>query len=256
MQFIERFLQTIRRKESRHGYTCDFCGRELFHYPNPRICENCEESFQSPSKTTCAKCGRVTWSDGICLSCKNDLPTFTRGVSAFCYDGTAAALVNRFKNGNRRLGYYLGEKMAKAFTNVQPPLPDFSKTELVIVPVPLMPNKERARGYNQAQVLAEVIEENLRDQGIHVRTDNQILQKVKDVPYQKNLDYKQRKENAALAYHVRKRNACKNATFLLIDDIMTTGATGNGCADKLLRAGAKAVYFLIAAATSEERITK
>ena len=69
--------------------------------------------------------------------------------------------------------------MAKAFVNVQPPLPDFSKTdtELVLVPVPLMPNKERARGYNQAQVLAEVIEENLRGQGINARTDNQILQK-------------------------------------------------------------------------------
>jgi predicted amidophosphoribosyltransferase len=60
-------------------------------------------------------------------------------------------------------------------------------------------------------------------------------------------------ENASGAYHVHKRAFCKGRTILLIDDIMTTGATGSECAKLLLGAGAKEVYFLVAAATPEKK---
>ena len=69
----------------------------------------------------------------------------------------------------------------------------------------------------------------------------------------RDLNFSGRLENASGAYHVHKRTACKNKTILLIDDIMTTGATGSECARVLFAAGAAEVVFLTAAALPERK---
>ncbi len=250
MHFFHRLLEKWREYDEEHAYSCDFCGKEIFNYPVERLCKDCENNLVKTGELYCDKCGRRTQALGVCLGCKNVVPSFTQGFSSFVYDTYAAVLVNRFKNGRRRLSGLLGERMAKRFLEIS----SISKEEeLVLVPVPITEEKEKVRGYNQAYALSKTVERYLKAQGYLAETDTKILQKVKETSYQKDLNFSERLENASGAYHVHKRTACKNKTILLIDDIMTTGATGSECAARLLGAGASKVYFLVSAALPEQK---
>ena len=81
--------------------------------------------------------------------------------------------------------------------------------------------------------------------------DEETLLKVKSTQSQKKLTLFERAENLVGAFHVHKRTEVKNRIILLIDDIMTTGATGDECAARLKGAGAKEVFFLTLASLPE-----
>ena len=241
--------------DAKRGYCCDLCGKETFDYPIRRLCETCESSLvENERGRTCEKCGRSTRAQGICLDCKRELPAFTCGFSPYVYKGTASALVNSLKTGKRRLAYFLGEKMADYFAAVYKTLPQSEQAEpLLIVAVPCTEKTLLARGYNQAEELAKVVEKRLLFYGIPVEMGREILQKRKETAEQKHLNFYGRANNVAGAYHVHKRKACKGRTLLLVDDVMTTGATGNECARRLVGAGADKVYFLVSAMLPEQR---
>ena len=247
MKWID-FLTKIRKKLLTVGYTCDNCGRELFDYPEYRFCVSCEEKMPK-AKRTCPKCGRETVAEGICLTCKGDMPTFTQGVAAFSYKGEAAGVVNRMKNGKHRLASYLGERMADAVL----PILQGEPSEILLIPVPLTESRKKERGYNQAERLAEAVESRLQAAGVAVRLDAELLEKRRETELQKQKTRRERAENVRGAYHVKKRKECKDKTIVLVDDILTTGATGSECARLLLSAKASKVIFLVAAALPEQK---
>ena len=261
MNAIQRFFENLRKRSLSVGYTCDDCEKELFDYPTHRICAECEQGLQRNSGKTCDKCGRKTVADGICLNCKRDLPAFDRGASPFVYRGRVAANINRFKKGEARLTYYFGERMAELLMErVLCPREDGSnalgidaENPLLLVPIPLTDNRKAERGYNQAERLAEAVLERLRSHGLSVELDTEILKKVRDGEQQKHIGYQARRENVNGAYRVEKRKECKDKLIVLIDDVMTTGATGSECADRLLRAKAKGVILLTAASLEEQK---
>ena len=239
-------LGYFRKYSLNHGYTCDSCGREVFDYPTHRLCKDCENSLWFNVGITCDKCGRKTPVAGICLDCKKQPPVFSKGFAPLAYCAGTPILINRFKNGKQRLGYYLGELTAKSV------LDNLPKTEtLYLLPVPISPERLFERGYLQAQVLASAMQSTLRENGYKTELCLDILT-AKPTPAQKNLDYTERKNQAEKRYRVQNKQACENKTFLLIDDILTTGATSNACAEKLLACGAKAVYLAVAAALPAE----
>ena len=242
------FLTKIRKRLLTFGYTCDNCGRELFDYPDHRFCASCEEKMLRV-KRTCPKCGRETVAEGVCLTCKGDMPKFTQGVAAFSYKGEAAGVVNRMKNGKHRLAAYLGERMADAVL----PIVKQEEAEILLIPVPLTESRQKERGYNQSERLAEAVETRLKEEGIAVRLDTSILEKHRETELQKQKTRRERAENVHGAYHVKKRKACRDKTIVLVDDILTTGATGSECARLLLSAGASKVIFLVAAALPEQK---
>ncbi len=246
---IKAWFNKLRRASLARGYTCDICGVELFYYPDRRLCEACEKKLFRPQRA-CQKCGRETVAEGVCLSCKGCMPSFTRGLSPFSYKGEAALAVNRMKNGNPRLAAYFGEQTAERFLEIYGLEQD---NPLLIVAIPLTKERLRERGYNQAERLAESVETRLIDKGVNAELDSEVLQKRKETKLQKQTSGKERAENVQGAYHVHKRKACKGKTVLLVDDIMTTGATGSECAKLLLSAGAKEVIFLTATALPERK---
>ena len=251
MKLLTALRQKIRRYFADHGYTCDFCGKEVFDYPKHRLCEACENSMPRNEYSVCPKCGRQTRSMGVCLTCKAYPPAFTQGFSPFVYKGKAAGLVNRLKNGQPHLGLYLGEQTAEYFLKHGPIQED--EQPFLVIPVPLTEKRTQERGYNQAAELAEAICTALDRHGIRAELDLEVLQKTRETGQQKHMSALERMENASGAYHVHKRKLCRDRTVLLIDDILTTGATGGECAKLLKNAGAKAVYFLTPTAVMENK---
>jgi len=239
----------LRRADCRRGYCCDHCGREVFSYPLQRLCEYCERELEENGARTCPKCGRQTVADGVCLNCKAAPPAFFLGCSAFVYDGEAATMVNALKEGKRRLSYYLGEKTAEKLLEKHRAL--FGEEEWLVVPVPLTERARRRRGYNQAEELAKVILNKLEEAGVKAVAAFEALQKRRETTAQKDLQAQSRKENVSGAYHVHQRAIFRGKNVLLIDDVMTTGATGDKCAKLLKGAGAKRVVFCAVAATPE-----
>ena len=242
MKTLRDLLAFLQKRSSMRGYTCDACGREVFDYPNKRLCEPCENALFFNDKITCDKCGRKTVIEGLCLGCKNRPPVYTQGFSPLVYDGDTPELINRFKNGNARLGYYLGELIALA---VMEKIPKDEK--LFLLSVPTTKKRVYARGFDQAQMLARVLFDVLRANGYCLETVD-FLQS-NDTTAQKHLTYAERLHVVANRYRLKKRGLCKGKTFLLVDDIVTSGATGNACSSLLFNDGAKAVYFATAASS-------
>lgn len=211
------------------NYTCDICGDEIFSGKN--LCENCLLTIRFNNANTCPVCGRQTLRPEICLECKEDAPLFKRAASPFVYGDGAAILIAKFKKGKAYLKEYFADHMAP-YVNDLPPVDG-------IVYVPMSDKSERNRGYNQAKLLADAISERT---GIPVY-DN-VIQKRKDTNEQKSLGKRERAENLKGCFHIHERKFCQNKTLLLIDDVLTTGATANEVSRLLLGADATAVYLL------------
>lgn len=261
MKLWRELKNFIKKVDRECGYVCDACGKEIFDYPLHRLCEECARKLSLNDGRTCPKCGRKTVSDGVCLTCKRKLPQFSLGFSPFEYSGSTAALINRIKNGNPTLAYFFGEEMAmclrRRYEGLSAFLPDGNEIEsqnkLLIIPVPISENGFIERGYNQSEELAQVVYSALCAGGYLAELDVEALIKRKETRPQKQLTYAERAENVAGAYHVRKRSACKDRVVLLIDDILTTGATGDECAARLYGAGAREVLFLTATSLAEQK---
>jgi ComF family protein len=119
------------------------------------------------------------------------------------------------------------------------PLAEFSDAEMVI-PMPLSKKRLAERSFNQAEPLAKAVAERLE---IEYRDD--ILVKRRDTPPQSLFPEREKREsNVRGAFQVRDRSPISGLNLLLVDDVLTTGATASEAAGVLLEAGAKSVYVL------------
>ena len=255
MKTLKRWARKLRAFSAKTGFSCEGCGAEIFDYPIKRFCADCEERLCKNDKHFCARCGRKTWSEGICLSCKSVVPRFDKGCAPFVYQGEVASHINRMKNGGLRLVYFFAEEMVKCALNNGLGEGRYALNEetALIIPVPLTKERERERGYNQAVELAFAVRDCLQKQGVRIEVYEEVLIKTRESAPQKDLSFGLRQENAQGAYRVKNRVICRDKMILLVDDIMTTGATGSECARVLKNAGASAVYFLSCASLAETR---
>ncbi|MCX8023574.1 MAG: ComF family protein [Thermanaerothrix sp.] len=108
----------------------------------------------------------------------------------------------------------------------------------LIIPVPLSPNRRRQRGYNQAEILATPLA-----LAIQKPLASRALIKRRETPSQVGQSASERQENIRDAFIAYPRSVSSHR-ILLIDDVITTGATMSACAEALLKAGASAVFGL------------
>ena len=108
----------------------------------------------------------------------------------------------------------------------------------ILVPVPCSAQRIRKRGYNQAAVLAEKLSEIAQ-----IPVDGDVLKRSKDTKAMRTMSASERQNNLKKAFHAYG-NSVRLKSIMLIDDIYTTGATVDACAQALLEAGAKEVSFL------------
>ncbi|MGZ3441788.1 MAG: ComF family protein, partial [Polyangia bacterium] len=122
----------------------------------------------------------------------------------------------------------------------------FSSIDL-IAPVPLHPRRLRAREFNQAAELAAAMREAARARNAplgRVALDARARARTRDTPPQTGLDAAQRRRNVLGAFRVRDPGRVHDRRVLLVDDVMTTGATADACASALKQAGAATVVVL------------
>ncbi len=121
---------------------------------------------------------------------------------------------------------------------------------LVFVPVPLSKKRLRERGYNQSLVLGKALAERGRGDVL-----DGVLRRSKETPTQTRLTPVQRLQNVAGAFEVdtARLSQCGNRVVVLVDDVITTGATLNACAQALTEAGVKRICYLTFARARDPR---
>ena len=165
-----------------------------------------------------------------------DPPAFGRARAAVRYDDVARALVHAFKYGDRLdLAPLLGGWMARAGEE----LLDGADA---LVPVPLHWRRLWTRRFNQSAALAAAIS---RDSGVAVA--HGALRRVKATQQQVGLSRSERASNVQGAFRVAANAQVAGRRLVLIDDVLTSGATADACARVLLRAGASQVDVLVLA---------
>ena len=210
-----------------NSFTCDICGVETF---KTNLCPDCAKTVEFIGETCCPVCGRKTVRPEICLECKEKPPLFKKAVSAFVYENGGIILVKKFKNNNGYLKEYFADLLSQKIKNL--PAAD------CIVYVPMTKKAQRARGYNQGELLAYSLSKR-----INIPVIKNALKKTKETDQQKLLGKQERQKNISGCFSVEKPEEIKGKTVLLIDDIFTTGTTVNECSKVLYESGAKRELF-------------
>ncbi|HVC09187.1 MAG TPA: ComF family protein [Elusimicrobiota bacterium] len=211
--------------------TCAHCRRDLPRGADAPLCGACLGRMKPMERPFCARCGVPSAKDGLCVSCRA-AKLSCRNIRAAClYREASVSLIHAFKyRGRKSAALWAGAYMARAL----PRFPEIGRPD-VLIPVPLHRRRLAERGYNQARLLADEIG---RSAGIPTAGDGLI--RVKNTKPQWTLGRQKRLENLAEAFAVEGRNFL-GLRVMLIDDVCTTGASLEGCARALLRAGAREV---------------
>ncbi|MDX2222148.1 MAG: ComF family protein [Rhodospirillaceae bacterium] len=208
----------------RHGGLCAACfGKAVFiTRPYCRICGLPVQSFSDDDVT--------------CGACLRDRPAYRQARAVLVYNETGKSLVLALKHADRTdLASHLAGWMMREGA-------DIVRGCDVIVPVPMHRRRLWLRTYNQAALLARALAKCA--QRPMLPTD---LIRARATPSQGRLDRAARRRNVAGAFKVIRPAAVRGKAILLVDDVLTTGATADSCARALLRAGAVAVDVLVLA---------
>ena len=228
---------------------CALCGAEVDR--QGLLCADCFRQTGFISEPVCARCGvpfdsaEAGGAERLCPACREEPPVFDRARAALRYDAQGRRLILPFKHGDRtELTTVLAPQMARAGTALL-------KAADVLVPVPLHRWRLFHRRYNQAALLAKALG---RMAGRRCVPD--ALKRVRSTAPLGERSAAERAAEVADAFAVRSNRArlVRNQRVLLIDDVMTSGATANGCARALLAAGATSVDVLVAARVPDPRL--
>ena len=208
---------------------CLFCKTEDGGYG---ICDKCLSNLPFISGKACSKCGAPINTGNVCFECKHTIHYFDKSFSIFNYENEIKQTIISFKQARKK---YIAKPLSHIIADY------FDKLEIpfdTIIPMPIHPNRLKTRGFNQSELLLDVI--NSR----YGRVYNNVLVRVKDTTHQTGLSQANRQKNLEHAFKVVDKQKVRNKIVLIFDDIYTTGATLDECAKTLKKAGAVKVYGL------------
>lgn len=217
---------------------CNWCGNTIRHARRIPYCSECMALPQPlHAEHYCARCRTPFQNDstldthGVCLRCRSGILGFDYVYSYGFFDGILRSMIHDMKYFRvGPLGGYLGELMARAI-----PL-DLAID--AIVPVPIHWTRWIKRGYNQAELLAKPLARRMQ---IPILSP---LRRRRITKSQVSLTLSERRKNLAGAFLIRDRSMVAGKRILLVDDVLTTGATIGYCSRLLRDAGARSVTVL------------
>lgn len=230
MKLTKGFLNLI------YPLRCAACGKDLDPMDASGVCERCLEKVRRNPLPHCRACGKSLHNaSDLCGDCARKRPEFDKAYSGYMYEGVVKELIHVFKYNGRTA---LSKILTKFIVDFISENPEISSGADIITYVPLESRRLRERSFNQSKVLAAELSRKLE---IPV-TD--ALEKVRITRHQNELSREERLRNLKGAFSVKRNADIANKAVLLIDDVMTTGATFNECAVALKTAGAKQVRCL------------
>lgn len=217
---------------------CALCGVALGDGEHV-VCEPCWGKVPIIDGPHCRRCGYPfeTTVTG-CRHCAGKAFRFDRARVLSPFDETVQALLHLLKyRGKRSVGRRLGCLLGQVWASE-----DGMGDVDWIVPVPLHRSREKERGYNQSLVLATEI-----GRCLGVPIEQKMLVRTRRTASQTKLSVEERVENVSGAFRIPHAEKIAGTRILLVDDVLTTGATLNACTEALIEAGAEGVYVVTVA---------
>jgi ComF family protein len=232
------------------------CDEPLRHTRRIPVCSGCLESIQPLShENTCGRCGKAcegklseTFAQqglpergvGLCLGCTTNPPPYDAAISWTAYEGVARELIHLLKYDRvLPVASYLAERL-----NTLP-----ASTAELVAAVPLARARQRERRFNQAALIARRLARLRR-----TPFSDRLLVRRRETQSQAGLTAEERERNVNGAFGMVDARKVKGKRVLLVDDILTTGATARECAAVLKRAGASYIGVLTVARADLRRI--
>jgi ComF family protein len=226
--------------------SCFLCGTPMPHLSHAPICDACWSEIPAASEAAsgCARCGDFIEADSrrtYCLACSMAEPAFAKAVFYGLYRGRMREAIHALKYERltpaaRRLGGLLAEAIAQ--------LHGEAPAEMLVVPVPLHRRRAATRGFNQTRLLARHAIRALRrtHPAWKLALAPRMLLRTRNTESQAGLSPRERRANLRGAFRVTAPEAVSGKHILLVDDILTTGATARTAALALRQAGAETVW--------------
>ena len=230
--------------------SCSLCSSPLPHFSSIPICGACWTEIRVHHGPVCQRCGdslnqppvQGISTTHLCRACRLAPPSFARAVSFGTYEGRLRAAIHALKYdcihpAARPLGAILAAAIAQLAAD--------APAELLVIPVPLHRTKQKQRGFNQARALAKFAIDALHKSHPKWRLTlaPTTLMRLRSTESQAGLTPRQRRHNVRGAFKVSNPSAVTGRHILLVDDILTTGATARAAAQSLMKAGAASVYI-------------
>lgn len=206
------------------------------------ICWECWSDAAKVEPPFCNLCGDPVAGaidhDFTCYACSAETPAFDAARSAARYDGVAGEALRQLKYEQ---ALWLAPDLATLLHNcIRAEYPD--QLFDCLVPVPLHHVRRRGRGYNQSAILARELARMIGKKSLP-----RLLRRIRPTISQTNLTAKERLSNVTKAFQSGNGKQLAGQKVLLVDDVMTTGATVNACASALKKGGAASVHVITAA---------
>jgi ComF family protein len=218
-----------------------YWANNIFDFILPRFCCSCKTKLTSHQDTLCSDClskiqrstpGRLKREFDRKFAGKNIISEF---YSPFVFekDKELQHAIHALKYDKKfPVGIFLGKVLAREIKKHS------SNWQFdLIIPIPLHQLKKAERGYNQSFYIAKGVSKEL-----NVKVSDRVVKRVKYTESQTTMNLNEREENISGAFKLKKSNDVRGKNILLIDDVITTGATISECGRILFEAGANKIY--------------
>lgn len=214
------------------GYVCPLCLPRI-EINAPPFCPICSRQRSTPIKHP------------YCYNCRTQTPHFDFAWSACIYAEPLRTLLHQYKFRQKTVLRHLFHRLIVNFIQIHQL--DTHQFDW-IMPIPLHPARQRERGYNQSELIARLLAKSLNR-----RISTRHLKRVRFTPAQSTLHQKERWTNLDKAFRIRHFKSIRKTSILLVDDLLTTGATTSAAAQALKQAGAGRVGVLTLAIAADNR---